>query len=110
MTPEEYASEVERTTPHMIPRDRLLMGALGLAGESGEVIDHIKKHVFQGHPIDDESHDALVKEMGDVFWYFTSLCNSLGMSLNQIMSVNSDKLRTRYPNGFDAKASINRSA
>lgn len=83
----------------------LLNGALGLTGESGEVSDMIKKHIFHGHDLD---RDELIKELGDVCWYVALLCNAIGVSLDEVMTRNIDKLRERYPEGFSESASRNR--
>lgn len=76
------------------PRERLLLGALGLAGEAGEVIDHIKKHVFHNKPLDRE---AVVLELGDSLWYFTLILHTLGITWDEVVDGNIAKLTARYP-------------
>lgn len=76
----------------------VLNGCLGLAGESGEVLDMVKKWVFHEKELD---KDHLKKEIGDVMWYVAMLCESFGFSLDEILQMNVDKLRARYPEGFD---------
>lgn len=71
---------------------RLNLGALGLAGESGEVVDLLKK-VIHGKELD---RSKLVDEMGDVLWYFTLICNVTGLSFDEIMKHNMNKLNERY--------------
>jgi NTP pyrophosphatase (non-canonical NTP hydrolase) len=71
--------------------------AIGLAGEAGEVAEHIKKGIFHRHGIDETK---LKKEIGDVLWYTAALCTTLGLDLSEIMQGNIDKLKKRYPNGF----------
>lgn len=83
----------------------LLNGALGLGGESGEVEDIVKKFVFQGHPLD-KAHIA--EELGDVAWYLAVAAHSIGYDMDTVLQMNVDKLRTRYPNGFDAERSLHR--
>lgn len=83
----------------------LIMGALGLTGEAGEVSDAIKKHVFHGHEL---SVDHLVKELGDVLWYVAFLCKTLNVSMEEVMNRNVAKLKERYPEGFSEEASRNR--
>lgn len=83
----------------------LLNGLMGLNGESGECIDIMKKHIFQGHELDREH---LIEELGDVAWYLAVCCEGLGVSLEEVMRGNIDKLKTRYPEGFDKARSINR--
>ena len=80
-------------------------GVLGLAGESGETLDMIKKWVFHEKPLDVEH---LEKEIGDVMWYVAMLCESFGFDLDGIMQMNINKLRARYPEGFDIEKSNNR--
>jgi len=79
--------------------------ALGLAGESGEVADMIKKVSFQGHSLDSRH---LAEEVGDILWYCALAATGLGMDLDEIASNNIAKLMKRYPDGFDAERSIHR--
>ena len=79
--------------------------ALGLNGEAGEVADHIKKGIFHGHEM---NRHELAKELGDCLWYVANLANLAGFSLEQIATMNIDKLMKRYPNGFDKERSVNR--
>ena len=83
----------------------LLNGVMGLNGEAGECIDIMKKHVFQGHELDREH---MIEELGDVAWYLAVCCEGLGVTLEQVMRGNIDKLMKRYPEGFDKARSINR--
>ena len=85
--------------------DILINGAMGLCGESGEVIDLIKKHLFQGHEL---NKDDLVKELGDVAWYLAEAAYALDVSLEEICQKNIEKLKKRFPEGFDSNKSINR--
>lgn len=83
----------------------VIWNAVGLAGETGEVVDLIKKAIFHKHGLD---MDALEKELGDVCWYLAALCTKLDLNLADVMKENIDKLRQRYPDGFDFEASRNR--
>lgn len=83
----------------------LLNGVMGLNGEAGECIDIMKKHIFQGHELDREH---MIEELGDVAWYLAVACEGIGVSLEEIMRGNIDKLKARYPEGFDKARSINR--
>ena len=83
----------------------VLDACLGLTGEAGEVVDMIKKWIFQEKPLDREH---LQKELGDCCWYLAMMCYSFGFDLDEIMQMNIDKLRARYPNGFDPKRSNER--
>lgn len=70
-----------------------------------EAIDILKKHLFQGHELD-TAHMA--KELGDVAWYLAVSANAIGYDLETIMQMNVDKLKARYPDGFDAEHSLHR--
>lgn len=83
----------------------LLNGALGLTGEAGEVADIIKKYIFHGHKLD---RDEIVKELGDVLWYVALLCETIGVSIDDVMVKNINKLEARYPDGFSSEKSRNR--
>lgn len=86
-------------------RGLLLDAVMGLNGEAGEVIDHVKKVCFQGHELDGEH---LIEELGDVAWYLAVCAEALGVTLEDVMKRNIDKLKARYPEGFDKARSINR--
>ena len=83
----------------------LLMGCLGLAGESGEFCDVVKKWIFHEAPGDVEH---LKRELGDVLWYVACICDSLGWSMDEVMEKNIDKLIKRYPEGFSVTRSSHR--
>jgi len=105
MRANDYQKAALRTASTLEPKDLVLNGALGLAGESGEVADHIKKHLFQGHELKKEH---LAKELGDICWYIAIMAEGLGYTLEEIMQMNVDKLMKRYPNGFEAERSLHR--
>lgn len=106
MTPNEYQKEALRTASGMYQNFPMeLNGVMGLAGESGECVDLMKKHLFQGHTLD-KAH--LAKELGDVAWYLAITAYAIGYDLETIFQMNVDKLRKRYPDGFDANRSKNR--
>lgn len=81
------------------------MGAMGLSGEAGEVTDLLKKVLFHKHKLDP---DKLKKELGDVLWYLAFLAHIGGMTLSEVATANVEKLRGRYPKGFDPKRSRER--
>lgn len=85
--------------------DKLMNAALGLSGETGEVSDHIKKVIFQGHPLD-KIH--LLNELGDVLWYIALGAEALGYTLQDVAVYNVAKLQKRYPDGFSVEQSLNR--
>ena len=106
ISPDEYQISSLRTIPDTFKEnDMLLNGALGLSGEAGEVIDSIKKHIYQGHEL---NKDNIKEELGDVLLYVAELCTAIGVKLSDVMKTNVDKLKERYPNGFEANRSINR--
>lgn len=83
----------------------ILNASLGLSGEVGELNDMIKKWIFHEKPID-KMH--LKKEIGDVCWYIAMMCEAWGFNLEQIMQLNINKLKERYPEGFDVVRANNR--
>lgn len=83
----------------------ILNGCLGLAGETGELLDMVKKSVFHEVVLDEEHAK---KELGDVMWYVAMICRSFGWSLDEIMKMNIDKLKARYPEGFNIEKSAHR--
>ena len=102
----EYQKKALRTlNPELKDKDILINGVMGLCGESGEVIDLVKKHLAQGHELDKE---RLAKELGDVAWYLAETAYAIGYDLEDIFQMNLDKLEKRYPEGFDSKKSMNR--
>lgn len=86
-------------------RELLINSVMGLCGESGEVIDIVKKHISHGHPLD---KDKLIAELGDVAWYLAECAFVLGVELEEVMRGNIEKLKKRYPDGFEKEKSINR--
>lgn len=76
----------------------LLNGVLGLTGEAGEVSDLVKKGIFHEKGIDREH---LEKELGDVMWYIALICHTCGYNLGEVMEKNIEKLKARYPEGFN---------
>lgn len=85
--------------------DKIENGCMGLNGEAGECIDLLKKARFQGHELDREK---LIEELGDVLWYCAELAAGLGVGLEEVAQRNVDKLRRRYPDGFDPERSVHR--
>ena len=84
-----------------------LRSAVGLSGESGELLDKIKKVFWQGHSMNDELFDELILEAGDILFYLQDLCNFLAVSLDEVRDRNVTKLKDRYKSG---KFTINESA
>lgn len=87
----------------------MLTGAMGLCSESGELMEIVKKMVFQGKPLNEESHFHMKRELGDIIWYWTNMCRALNIDPNDVVAENVDKLKSRYPGGeFDVYHSQNR--
>ncbi len=91
--------------PELDNKDVLINSVMGLCGESGEAIDIVKKWMAQGHELDKEH---LAKELGDIAWYLAEAATALDLNLEDIMQANIDKLKKRYPEGFETQKSINR--
>ena len=108
MTINEYQKAALKTEPSFEEDEyllRIINGVMGLNGEAGECIDLVKKHIFQGHDFDKEH---LVKELGDVAWYLAITADAIGYDLETIMQMNVDKLKVRYPKGFEEARSTHR--
>jgi NTP pyrophosphatase (non-canonical NTP hydrolase) len=106
MTINEYQKLAMTTlNPALSEKDVLINGVMGLCGESGEAIDIVKKWLAQGHELDKEK---LAKELGDICWYLAETATALDLSLEDIMAANIEKLKKRYPEGFNAERSIHR--
>ncbi len=91
--------------PELDKKDILINGVMGLCGESGEAIDIVKKWLAQGHELDREH---LAKEFGDIAWYLAETATALDLSLSDIFEANIEKLKKRYPQGFETEKSVNR--
>lgn len=106
MTINEYQVAALRTTnPALTKMEQLQNGVMGLNGEAGECIDLIKKHLFQCHTL---NREHIAKELGDIAWYLAISADAIGYDLETIFQMNIDKLKARYPDGFDSELSINR--
>lgn len=89
--------------PALSKRDVLINSVMGLCGESGEAIDIVKRWMAQGHELDREH---LKKELGDIAWYLAEAATALDVPLEEIFQGNLDKLKKRYPQGFDTQRSL----
>lgn len=108
MTINEYQQLAMRTlNPALESKDVLINGVMGLCGEAGEAIDIVKKHLAQGHALDTQH---LAKELGDIAWYLAETATAIGYDLEEILTMNIEKLQKRYPQGFAADQSIHRQA
>ena len=88
---------------------RLLTASIGLSGEVGEFNDIVKKCFFQGKEMDEDVVTHLKSELGDIMWYVAQGCLALDTSIEELIDINTAKLESRYPGGFEAFRSENRS-
>lgn len=87
----------------------LITSAMGMSGEAGEFSEIVKKAIFHSKAFTEETKAHASKELGDVIWYWTNACRSLGLDPNQVIADNVAKLESRYPGGkFNADSSANR--
>ena len=87
----------------------LMTGAIGLSSEGGEFAEIVKKCIFQGKPLDDDTKFHIKRELGDIMWYWISSCRAMGLDPNEVIEENVNKLKARYPGGeFDVHYSENR--
>ena len=106
MNSKDFQRAVTRTMGDHLSREEALANwSMGLAGEAGEAVDLLKKHLFHGHDLD---LAEAAKEIGDVLWYAAALCETLGLDLGDVMAFNVEKLRARYPEGFSQERSRER--
>ena len=89
--------------------ERLVTAGVGLNAEAGEFLEIVKKMVFQGKPWNEDNREHLIIELGDIIWYATNACMALGISFEDVVARNVEKLEKRYPGGqFDVYYSENR--
>ena len=88
---------------------RLLTAAVGISAEGGEFMEIVKKIIFQGKPYNEDNIFHMKRDLGDIFWYLAQACMALDTDFDELMEMNIDKLKSRYPGGkFDAHYSENR--
>lgn len=105
MTGNEYQELASRTINQTLSDKEKRMHALfGIVSEVGEIMDIYQK-TYQGHEYD-ETH--VLKEVGDLFWFISEYCTSRGVWIEDVMKMNIDKLKARYPKGFREEDSLNR--
>lgn len=105
---DEYQQLTKRTARNQEQGEAaqyLIEYSFGLTGETGEVVDCLKKHLFHGHPLDKHK---LATELGDLLWYMARVAAVVDIPLSYIAENNINKLRQRYPDGFSKERSINR--
>lgn len=106
MTGNEYQKLAMRTCsiPYDKPKDRLYHAVFGLTSEAGEVAGILQK-TYQGHDMDGQH---LTKELGDCLWMIAEACEALNTTMEAVMELNIEKLKARYPEGFDPEKSLHR--
>ena len=104
-----YATKELETKNPNVNMSLLLTGGIGLSSETGEFNEIVKKCIFQGKPLNDETVFQCKRELGDILWYWFSCCRALGLDPNEVIEENVNKLKARYPGGeFDVHYSENR--
>ncbi|MBR3644922.1 MAG: nucleoside triphosphate pyrophosphohydrolase family protein [Lachnospiraceae bacterium] len=106
MTGNEYQKLAMRTCsiPYYKVTDRMFHSVFGLNAEAGEVASILQKE-YQGHEFDPEH---MMKELGDCLWMIAECATAMNVTLDSIMEMNIEKLKARYPDGFDAEHSLHR--
>lgn len=94
-------------TPETSVSYSTLIAVMGLAGESGEMVDMLKKVIGQGHPFH-ANKARMAEELGDCLWYASLCAHALGLTLDEVASSNIEKLRRRYPHEFTVERSLRR--
>ena len=103
----ERLDELQDTPKFHVPQ-RVLTGAIGICSEGGELLDIIKKVIFQGKEPTAELRVKLKNELGDVMWYVQQILIGMNWTLDEVLAENTRKLSGRYPDGFDTEKSENR--
>ena len=87
----------------------LLTAALGLSAEAGEFTEVVKKIILQGKPYNEDNVFHMKRELGDICWYLAQACMALDTTFDEVIEMNVEKLKERYPGGeFDVHKSENR--
>jgi NTP pyrophosphatase (non-canonical NTP hydrolase) len=106
---EAFVYRLQELEGQEFPSERLLTAAVGMSAEAGEFTEIVKKIIFQGKPVNDENLFHLKRELGDIMWYVAQACIGLNVSIDEVIEMNVDKLKARYPGGeFDIHQSENR--
>ena len=106
---EAYGADGEYMHGPNINVPLLMTGSIGLTAEAGELIEIVKKMLFQGKPLTQENLFHMKRELGDIMWYWINTCRALELDPNEVIAENVRKLEARYPGGkFDVYHSENR--
>ena len=98
---DDFIDATEIVDEQGVETSRLLTACIGLSGEVGEFNDIVKKCIFQGKEMDEDTVTKLKSELGDVMWYVAQGCLALGTDIEDLIDINTAKLEKRYPGGFD---------
>ena len=105
----EMAMAISKLEESGVNVSLLLTGAVGISAEGGEFMEIVKKCIFQGKPLSEETQFHAKRELGDIMWYWINSCRALNIDPNEVIAENVRKLEARYPGGsFDAYYSENR--
>ena len=109
----DFAQLLKRITELEVENDcdvsHLFTAALGLTAEAGEFTEVVKKIILQGKPYNEDNVFHMKRELGDICWYIAQACMALDTTFNEIIEMNVEKLKARYPGGeFDVYKSENR--
>ena len=105
---DDFGDAVDIMDEQGVEPTRLMTASIGLSGEVGEFNDIVKKCLFQGKEMDENTVTHLKKELGDIMWYIAQGCIALGTDIEELIDINTAKLKDRYPDGFDGFRSDNR--
>ena len=106
---DEFINRIKDLESKGVDIPRLLTAAVGISAEGGEFTEIVKKIAFQGKELTDDVKLHMLKELGDVFWYYSQACMALGFDFNKVLATNMAKLLARYPDGnFEVNKSENR--
>ena len=98
VTLDEYQQAAARTmNPRLTDIERMVDAAAGIAEEAGEVLAHVRKHLYQERPLD---RDKLAEELGDVLWCVATVATTCGLTLDDVVTRNTQKLARRWPDGM----------
>jgi|TARA_R110001599_G_scaffold57289_1_gene157589 NTP pyrophosphatase (non-canonical NTP hydrolase) len=106
--PDAFGDALDIIDEFGVPPERLITAAMGLSAESGEFTEIVKKCLFQGKPMDEHTIWHAKRELSDILWYLVQGCIALDTNLEEIIYINTEKLESRYPDGFDSFRSENR--
>ena len=106
--PQSFSDSLDIIDGFGVSPERIMTAAIGISAEGGEFAEIVKKCIFQGKPMDDDAQYHMKRELGDIMWYIAQACIALGISLEDVLDTNIQKLEARYPDGFEAFRSEHR--